>query len=150
MKSINLTKEKFTLVDDSDFHYLNMFKWCYAIRGGALKAKGGREYMHRLILGAKKGQIVDHIDGDNLNNQRHNLRFANKSQNAANRGLDKNNTSGYKGVSLDKRYGTYRAYIAVSGKYLHLGTFATKQEAAAAYNAAAVLYFKEFAWLNKI
>ena len=106
--------------------------------------------MHRFILGAKKHQLVDHVNGNPLDNRLTNLRIANKSQNAANRGLDKNNTTGYKGVSQVKKTGRYRATIRVKGKNIHIGIFALAKDAAVAYKQMAFRYFGEFAWLNKI
>src|SRR4051812_35760807 len=108
MKYITLTQNKQAIVDDEDYEWLKQWKWTfdgrYAQRN--LYANGGKKklYMHRLIMGANKRQLIDHINQDRLDNQRNNLRFANKSVNGFNRGLPNNNTSGFKGVTLHNQY----------------------------------------------
>lgn len=158
MKRIKLTQGKFTLVDDKDFEYLNQFKWhClnigYAARREFFNDGTGRSkyvYMHNDIM-KPGGSRIDHINADKLDNRRENLRFANCSQNQANRpNLNKNNTSGYKGVSWNKKSQKWRAYITVNRKYIHLGHHLDLGLAALAYNQAARQYFGEFAYLNQI
>ena len=87
---------------------------------------------------------IDHRDGDATNNRWANLRRASRSQNAAKRGRPRNNSSGFKGVSLCES-GKWRAKIRKGGRCLYLGRFATPQEAHAAYAAAARKLFGEFA-----
>lgn len=111
MKRIPLTQGKVALVSDEDYEYLMQWKW-YARRAGKtfyagrhvrLKLKQKVFHMHRVI--AERLGILeapDHKDRNGLNNQRSNLRAATISQNKANRGRNKNNTSGYKGVYWDK------------------------------------------------
>lgn len=112
---------------------------------------------HRLawfyMTGEWPPEQVDHID--ELSEHRHhnwwsNLRLANKQQNGANRGLPKNNTSGYKGVCWKKAFQKWVTVIQVNGKKKFLGYFDSKHDAARAYNEAAILYFGEFAVLNEI
>ena len=91
---------------------------------------------------------VDHIDGDAMNNNVYNLRYATKPQNAVNRGLAKNNTSGYKGVSFYKQSKKWESYIGYKGKKIRLGLFDCKIEAAKAYDKKAYELYGEFAWLN--
>jgi hypothetical protein len=105
--------------------------------------------MHREVVDAKPGDIVDHINHDRLDNRRSNLRICTHSQNCANgEGLRSHNSAGYKGVYAvrDK----WRAQIRVNGRCHHLGYFVTKREAAIAYNEAAVRLFGPFASLNVI
>lgn len=102
-------------------------------------------YLHRAILDARPGEIVDHIDGDGLNNQRSNLRIATPSQNCANRGGYKP-ASGYRGVYAAGRQ--WVAQISVNGEMVKLGRFAEPASAAAAYDAAAQAQFGQFARLN--
>lgn len=95
---------------------------------------------------------VDHRDGDGLNNQRFNLRWATRTQQRCNTSLPKNNKSGFKGVRLVCDYPRphpWQAYITIQGKPSFLGYFATPEAAAEAYNLAAELHFGAYARLNK-
>ena len=104
--------------------------------------------MHSAILESHKGSDIDHIDGNGLNNQENNLRYSTHSQNMSNRGLDKNNKSGFKGVSWYQPSQKWQVKIAVQGKQKHLGYYSDIEEAARAYDAAAKELHGEFAWLN--
>lgn len=104
-------------------------------------------YLHRFIIIAKKGQIVDHIDGDTMNNTRSNLRIATHQQNMANSKKRIGNT-GYKGVQKRCDGKKWVARIQVNRKGIHLGSFTTPEDAARAYDDAAVIHFGEFARLN--
>lgn len=161
MKKIKLTRNKITLVDDSDFEFLKQWKWMahnrngklYAARGGyeRLEFKKYRNYtisMHRVIMNAAKGQEVDHINGDSLDNRRENLRLADRFGNNQNAHLRKDNTSGYKGVAFYKAGNKWIAYIGTGKKLRHLGYFLTAKEAAKAYNQKAKELFGEFAKEN--
>jgi hypothetical protein len=101
--------------------------------------------MHRLILGAKPGEIVDHIDGDTLNNTRKNLRVVDPSQSVINRKRFKNNKSGIKGVHWDAERNLWRAQIAIYGRVYRLGRFKSKEEASDAYAKASAEFHREFA-----
>ena len=106
-------------------------------------------YLHRLLAQAfipnpEKKRIVDHIDGNPLNNSLSNLRWATDLESSRNRKTFSNNSSGFKGVSFHKATGKWRAYIKVDGKLKHLGLFHTKEEAAAAYEKAARELYGEF------
>lgn len=115
---------------------------------------GGRLYkQHRVIYFLETGEQpegIDHIDGNKLNNHISNLRAANQSENIANSKSRKNSTSKYKGVSKTKSGSNWIARIAKDGKQIWLGSFFNEKEAAKAYNEAAIKYFGEFAYLNKI
>lgn len=102
--------------------------------------------MHRLILGNPPGDS-DHWDGDGLNNRRSNLRPATRSQNVANSGVPKHNTSGFKGVQRT-RSGRWHARIRLNSHWHCLGTFDTPEEAARAYDTRAQQEFGDFARLN--
>lgn len=88
---------------------------------------------------------VDHKDGNPGNNRADNLRAASGSQNCCNRGISARNTSGVKGVSLEKKTGLWKAYIKVGGKQTHLGRFPTLEEAAEARRIKAAEAHGEFA-----
>ncbi len=153
MKKIILTQGKVALVDDKDFEYLVNWTWYYSIRGYAeLYERGKTIRMHRVVLERKLGhsdfEDTDHINGDSLDNQRDNLRPATHVQNSYNRGKNKNNTSGYKGVDQYAQTGKWRARIQVNGKNTCLGYFYNKIIAARAYDRAAIKYHGEFICLN--
>jgi HNH endonuclease len=107
------------------------------------------EQMHRVIIERVLGravsphELVDHKDGDGLNNTRKNLRLATPSQNMANGKVRKNNKLGVKGVVRIGR--KFQATISISNKKKYLGTFDTAQKAHAAYVEAAIKYHGEFA-----
>ena len=106
-------------------------------------------YLHQFVwrlAGKPKTRIVDHRDGNPLNNSELNLRNASDNDNARNRKRQSNNTSGFAGVT--RKGSRYRAQIKISGHKTHIGYFATADEAARAYDQAASLHFGEFASLN--
>lgn len=103
-----------------------------------------REYLHRYLLPGS--EQVDHINGNRLDN----LRGCNNGENNRNKGPNKKNTSGYKGVYLHKSTGKWIAQITVNYKCKSLGSFITAEAAALAYNEAAREYHGEFAFQNEI
>lgn len=113
-----------------------------------VRIEGSLLLEHRLALFYVNGawpDEVDHIDGDPSNNRMSNLRVCNRTQNNANKGPQRNGSSGFKGVSLFKRTGRWKAEIGCNGKRYHLGYFDTPEQAHAAYVAAAQKHFGEFA-----
>lgn len=155
MKQVMLSQGKFALVDDEDFELVSQYKWCvshgYAWHPGKREKgkKRGGMFMHRFLTGAVKGEKIDHSDGNGFNNQRYNIRRCTHSQNMMNKAKQKNNTTGYKGVVME--YGKYPvAKICVNGKHITIKRCKTIEEAAIAYNEAAVKYHGEFARLNKV
>lgn len=155
MKVIKLTNNKECLIDDEDFQSLSEFNWYeapggYAKRHKRINGKLTSIFMHRFLTNCPPDKIVDHINGNPLDNRKENLRIADKSKNAMNRGKQHNNTSGYKCVYFDKRNNTYDAYINIRKKRHYLGCFKSAKEAAIAYNNAAIKYHGEFAKLNEV
>jgi hypothetical protein len=154
MKIIPLTQGKFATVDDDMYEYLNQWKWhvnrgrntWYACRGDGWRRKVLS--MHRVIMNTPDGVLVDHINGDGLDNRKANLRNCTNTENQRNSNKQINNSSGYKGVYLDKRRDKYFAQITVNNKALHSGYFRTAKEAARAYDEMAKKHFGEFARLN--
>ena len=102
--------------------------------------------MHRMFMQSLPGEMVDHVDGDGLNNRRANLRNCSASQNQANRAADRRSKLGLKGVSKKTNGNGYRAVISPGNKKIHLGYYATPEEAAAAYRGAARLLWGKFAY----
>lgn len=159
-KTIQLTQGQVAIVCDCHAHLVERHKWCAELNRGKFYA--GREAsvleklagerlhiaMHSVINRTPKGFHTDHIDGDPLNNQCSNLRTATKSENQRNRGKQKNNTSGYKGVTWHKHSKTWDAKIVINNKTVHLGSFHTPEEAARAYDTAALDIHGEFAYTN--
>jgi hypothetical protein len=156
LKIINLTQGYLTKVDDEDYERFSIFNWCvgkqpngkvYARRGLWEYPSFRHLYLHREILGLEDPKIkVDHVDGDTLNNQKYNLRQCTHQQNC--RSVDKrsNNKSGYKGVHWHRR--KWLAGIRVDGKTVYVGTFDNVEDAARAYDEAAIIHFGQFAKLN--
>ena len=155
MKEIKLTRGKTALVDDKDFDWLNKYSWYAYVKSkthyARTEIKGVQYSMHRMILGLERGdkKHCDHINGKGFDNQRSNLRVVTHQQNCFNRKTILS-ISGYKGVSLCRGYKSKKwlAYITINQKQRHIGRYATKVEAARAYNEAAKKYFGEFAYLN--
>ena len=104
-------------------------------------------YLHRIIMQAQPGQVVDHINGNRLDNRRHNLRFVTIQENNFNRRKTRGQFP-YKGI---RRAGNkFQATITIYGKPIYCGTFQTIEDAALAYNQRATLEFGDKACLNPI
>ena len=156
-RKICLDEGKWTILDPQDYYRYGCFKWCiggnknkyYAIRGQIIDHDCIKLVsLHRLIMDAPKGVLVDHRNGDSLDNRRANLRLATRAQNCCNVRKRKNTSSRFKGVSFRKNRGKWAAYIGVAGKRISLGYFDSEIEAAKAYDEAAKKYRGEFARLN--
>lgn len=147
MREIPLAGGSVALVSDEDYEKVSEYKWH--------KSKDGyvsttiRIFMHRLVLPVPDGMVADHIDGNPTNNCRENLRIATRSQNNWNqRPYSIPKTSKYKGVFYDKVLKKWRASIRCHGKREYLGSYASEDKAALAYDTRAKVLFGEFAWLN--
>ena len=143
MREIKLTQGKVALVDNEDFEWLNQWRWYFDNGYAARRSK--KILMHRVIMQAKKGQLVDHIDHNTLDNRKQNLRIATRSQNNMNAYIRKDSKSKFKGVSLHTN-GKWQATI----RNQYLGLFVTKEEAALAYNQALIDAKVDYPILNKI
>jgi len=97
-----------------------------------------------IVYGEWPNGQIDHINGDRLDNRIKNLRVVTQQQNAFNRVLYKNNSSGVKGVSWSIAQQAWHAQIRVTGKRIHLGFFKSKNDAANAYAAASAKFHGEF------
>lgn len=158
---IRLTGKRggFTIVDPERVDELNQRRWCntggYA--GSAIRTgnKTISLMMHRVVFGAETGKFIDHRNREKLDNRISNLRYATKSQNAANSkkqvksaGKSASIVSEFRGVHWDK--GAWTVKIKANGTKFYLGRFQSEVDAAKAYNSAALQHFGEFAKLNAI
>jgi hypothetical protein len=156
VKEITLSDNTSVLVDDDDYERLSQWKWSangngYAVRNERYEPKKYRkQYLHRAIMNAKPGEIVDHINGNTLDNRKDNLRICDLRGNAQNSRGKKRMYSQYKGVSFDKRRQKWVAQISVDTKNVSLGGFTVELDAALAYNKAATEHYGEFAQINII
>lgn len=162
--TIQLTKGFVAIVDEQDAD-LALLKWCI------ISDRRGHEYarrthynadgthktvmLHRLIMEKslgrplKKSEVIDHKDGNGLNNSRSNLRLATDADNARNSQKPRHSKRKYKGV--DSREGNrHLVNICVDRQHIYLGKYATEEIAGSVYNYYATQYFGEFANLNPI
>lgn len=152
MKEIPLTKGYVAFIDDVDLPIVSRYSWSADVRRktvyGQAYAGGGRSghrkiSLHRLIMKATEDQQVDHRDGNGLNCQRSNMRLCTDAQNKANG--PKRSKYPYKGIRPNGR--KWQAEISRPHKK-YLGMYATPEEAAKAYDKAALETYGEFARLN--
>ena len=140
------------IVDASDLHWITKHKWRLSKYGNGYQyairthPSGQHLFLHKEVVGAGKHQIVDHINRNPLDNRRSNLRLCTLAQNNKNASLRRSNTSGFRGVYCRGNY--WSAAIESDGRKYNLGTFATAEDAAKAYDEAAKRLHQEFASLN--
>ena len=141
MKEIPLTQGKMALVDDEDFDKVNFLRWhthkgkndktYYAIHSEWTGSYVKKIRMSRLIMNPPECSVVDHIDGDGLNNQKSNLRIVSQRQNCQNRHQIK--TSKFVGVTFDRwtknKEKKWMATVVINAKQKMLGRFKTEEEA---------------------
>ena len=153
-RPIPLTRGHVAWVSPEDYHRVLKRKWCvhkhrngrnYAQTNMKVEGKWRRVLLHRFILGASAGSLVDHKNGDGLDCTRENLRPATRGQNQYNSGPRKGR---FKGVTWHKRAGKWLAQISVDRKYRYLGLFTDEREAADAYDAAAKVLHGQFSRPN--
>lgn len=152
MKELFLTNGEKALVDSSDYESLIKYTWSKSKLGYATANIDGQHYfLHRFIMGLSKGDglIVDHKNGNGLDNRRSNLRVCTKTQNQQNQRTRHTSVSKYKGVGYYKRDKKWRTRIVYNKKDIELGKFECETCAAIAYDEAAKVYHGEYAWLNK-
>lgn len=150
-----VTKGFVTFVSPEDAHHLMGMNWhafrsgtasniYYAARGVVPRKRRQHVFLHRVILHTNDtDRDTDHIDHDGLNNRRNNLRPCSPSENAGN-GRQRLGTSGFRGVTRARK----RWRVVIGKSRQHVGTFDTPEEAARAYDVAAIERFGEFATLN--
>jgi len=149
MIKISINQGKVIIIDDDDFDRISKYHWIVC-KTGYVKTVVNYEtiILHRFIMNAKKGQQLDHVNGDTLDNRKENLRFCSTSQNLANRKRFINNRSGYKGVDWRPIEKKFRARLSINKRAIHLGYFSDPKDAAFAYDRAAKEYFGSFARIN--
>lgn len=140
-----------TTIDEADVPLLSGRNWYVTANGyvAAMEVRNGKRccvLLHRLLTGAPDGTVVDHIDGNTLNNSRANLRVTDQTRNQANRKrLNKNNASGLRGVQWIAKRRRWRAQITAARKNIHLGMFHTIEAAYAARKVAEMEHWGEYA-----
>jgi hypothetical protein len=141
------------LIDNEDFDRIMEHNWYYTSNNPkrpyfsfSKRINGERHWtsLHRFILDAPKGSVVDHISGDTLDNRKSNLRITDWTGNAQNHGIADNNTSGYRGVHFDKRKKRWKAVIYHNEKGILLGHYPSKELASFVYEEAAKVIFGEY------
>lgn len=153
MREIQIANGKgVALVDDDDYEWLNQWKWYalkhknlrYAVHDLWCNGKKKGILMHLLILPAPPGKEIDHRDGNGLKNVRSNLRVCTHAENCRNVKPHRDGTSKYKGVSWCKEKQKWTVHV----KNKHIGRFVSEEDAARAYDVAAIDLFGEFARPN--
>lgn len=136
-------------IDSEDLEIVAEKKWYLSSTGYVVyNGRNIRLRLSRYIMNAPDGLEVDHINRDKLDNRKQNLRICTKIENAANRGVQKISSTGYKGVCFFQN--KFRAMIRFKNKNYFIGYYDTAAEAAMAYNKKALELKWEFAWLNNI
>jgi hypothetical protein len=152
MKRLPVSQGHTARVDDQDYDQLSKHRWFhkdgYAIRNGKVDGQRRMQYLHREIMQPEPGDEVIFLDGDTLNCQRSNLRVVSKSQARVRHRRRRDSASGYKGVYWNRPTGKWAAAIRSDWMLRHLGVFATREEAARAYDRAAKELHGEWAVLN--
>jgi hypothetical protein len=152
LKEIRLYDGSITVVDDDDFEKYGEYKFYSNGKGHVYRnGENGTMYLHREIMNAPDGMIVDHINGDKLDNRKSNLRLATPRQNQFNkRKTTKETSSLYKGVCWIKKTNAWLSSIRIDGVRTNLGYYETEEAAAIAYNEKAKQYHGDFALLNDV
>lgn len=128
-----------TKIDKDDLEKVKKYKWYLNLNSYVCAAEGKKQIrLHRLILGSEKGLMIDHRDGDSLNNLKKNLRHCTNQQNSM------NNKS--KGYCWNKKNKKWTAQIAINNKQIYLGSFNELKDAKDVREQAKQKYFKEFAY----
>jgi len=152
---ISVGRSRYAIVDLEDLPKLSPIRWyassnrhSHIVYAHTHDSKGENDtYMHHFILGVK-GVIVDHINGNGLDNRKSNLRICTHKQNCRSSRKRKIKTSKYKGVHRLKTSKKWCVQIGLNYKKIHIGYYNTEEEAAKAYDKAALKYYGEFACLN--
>lgn len=152
MKTIPLTHGSVAIVDDDDYESISLYGWseCPTRNMVYIKRKDNGVLMHREIMNAKKGDLVDHKNHDTFDNRKANLRFCTPSQNRANSRPSKGFSSRYKGVYWCKGRRKWNSAIKKNNIAYHIASCENEEDAAIYYNVAAQIFHGEFAYLNDV
>lgn len=138
MIEIQVQPNRVALIDDEDLRLVTMYAWYLGSHGYAINSDG--KTMHSLIMQPPKGKVVDHINRNQLDNRRSNLRVCTQTQNLLNAKIARNNTSGHKGVHWYKAYQKWQVYIRSGKNRKFLGYFDDLNEAIKARQEAERAY----------
>lgn len=146
MQSIPLSQGKVAIIDDEDFPLVSQFKWCfradtdrsggYALRHIKIDGKAKKMYLHRLLMEPEEGKEVIFLNHDKLDCRRENLKVVSHEEARQHHRVRCDSKSGIKGVKYNPGFNTWSAYVYRHGHCYHIGTYATKEAAEAAYAAA--------------
>ena len=149
LRRISIGRGLSVLVDAADYEWLSRYTWTTHNSGYAARREKGRLiFMHREIVQAPPGLVVDHMDGNRQNNYRSNLRICTRRENSQNRAKRIGCVSRFKGISREKHSGKWRAQAYLAGEPFRTGLMDDEVEAARAYDRLAVELFGAFAYLN--
>ena len=134
-------------IDKEDVPLAMQYKWC--LTKGHVSTSDDKNktiYLHRLVMRLENfnGEVIDHIDGNPLNNRKSNLRICTQHQNVLNHRVARNNTSGVTGVTWDRNRNKWASQIVYNGKNHHLGRYENIEDAINARIKAELKLFKEF------
>lgn len=152
---LEVTSKKYGIVDflfsPCDVDIISKYNWCVVKHGNHTYARtsdGSNLILHRVLLDPGPEFVVDHRDGNTLDNRRENIRVCTHAENAINRTRSK--FSNLRGIAYRKDSKKWRAYVGLDKKRINIGTFSSLKEAIIAYNEAALYYYGEFAVLHEV
>jgi len=153
---IHLSSRKIAVIDESDVDRVAVCKWSAQWNGDAWYAvgypfgvKNKRRYLHRYLLDAQRGELVDHVNRNTLDCRRSNLRMCNTFESNRNRRASRvNKQSRFKGVGWRPDRQHWRVYIKHNGRSIYLGSSKSEEDAARLYDRGAIAIHGQFAVLN--
>lgn len=147
-----MSNHGYAIIDEDDYERLSLHTWYHYKneKYAYTRIDGKKIYMHRFVMNAQSGQIIDHINGDTLDNRKQNLRFCTRAENSYNSKSRSRASSKYKGVTFDGSRKKWLVYITVDKKRFYIGAFTCEGAAANAYNYYAEKYHVDFAYLNDV